>query len=535
MWWDPFWDKFIPSTETEDSTTESCNYSRQEHKQAGIDLCQRYEKTPYADAANELRKQQLAKLALTTKQKESVATQIQKVTEKELWQCSADNQENCIKDIVEMKLSDTNSVRELKKAWSKMSQKTREWIQALIGASVDWDFWPATFEKFMEYKVLKIVEANLNTLTTQQKLKELLPWNQASAYQRILKEEWHYRWAIDWKIWPGTFKAHKKKFPIQWQQAAPTISSNPKTVAKNTPPRQATIRDSQPVAQTALPRQATIRTPQRAVTDSIDSTVEKYTEASVMKKLGDSKGKIKSARALWALLNKAELKIMQTLAKQKWYYKWKIDWITWPNSFAAYNQLLWISFKSEFNAKALNFGRMSRRKREKYFSDEYTGIIKKMRIVETTRRVDWLVASSQPEYISQQVVTKYIWTSFKKYQAELSRYQRSRRSAKEVTNETLQIIWWEWGLTFLLPKEKKWSFYMNTVRWNKRNAVWYWSDMWLWQINTINVPMLVKAGIISEVSDLLNYKKNIDAMMYMYIKWGWKQWHSAKALWLKNK
>lgn len=149
--------------------------------------------------------------------------------------------------------------------------------------------------------VSRIESDNLNPATAWE-LKEMFKWDEAYAIQRVLKAKGTYKWPIDWKIWNGTFGAYEEFF---WDWTTTALNVDQKV-------------------------------------SNISEEIPEYTEESVMLKLEGSKGDINSSKDLWKLLSKEELIIMQTIAKDKWYYKWSIDWKTWPNSFDAYEQLLWI-------------------------------------------------------------------------------------------------------------------------------------------------------------------------------------------------
>ena len=70
---------------------------------------------------------------------------------------------------------------------------------------------------------------------------------------------------------------------------------------------------------------------------------EAYSEESVLNKLEENKNNIRSPRDLGELLSRSELKILQIMGERKWYYKWRIDGLTWRKTFYAYEKLLGIS------------------------------------------------------------------------------------------------------------------------------------------------------------------------------------------------
>jgi hypothetical protein len=56
-------------------------------------------------------------------------------------------------------------------------------------------------------------------------------------------------------------------------------------------------------------------------------------------------------------------------------------------------------------------------------------------------------------------------------------------------------------------------------------------DRGLFQINDVNVPKLIRAGIISNANDLLDPETNIRAAKFLHEEKGWQPWNSSKSRW----
>jgi hypothetical protein len=67
----------------------------------------------------------------------------------------------------------------------------------------------------------------------------------------------------------------------------------------------------------------------------------------------------------------------------------------------------------------------------------------------------------------------------------------------------------------------------NAINWNKNGT----ADRGLFQINDINVPNLIKAGIISSKEDLFDADKNRAVAEYLFKQSGFSPWNSSRSKW----